>query len=76
MLDPRAVTHLDGLAIPNRGVVLLAGPEGGLDGAEIEEALQAGFVPVRLGPRILRAETAPLAALAAIQTLWGDFRGG
>jgi 16S rRNA (uracil1498-N3)-methyltransferase len=41
---------------------------------ELELALQQGCEPVALGPRILRAETAPLAALAAIHALWGDFR--
>ncbi|MPN62797.1 hypothetical protein SDC9_210550 [bioreactor metagenome] len=39
-------------------------------------AVAAGFVGVRLGPRVLRTETAGLAALAAIQCLWGDFGGG
>jgi 16S rRNA (uracil1498-N3)-methyltransferase len=54
---------------------LLVGPEGGLSDREQELALQQGACePVALGPRILRAETAPLAALAAIHALWGDFR--
>jgi 16S rRNA (uracil1498-N3)-methyltransferase len=39
-------------------------------------AQQAGFQAVRLGPRVLRTETAGLAVLAALQALWGDFRGG
>ncbi len=52
---------------PGRGpVVLLSGPEGGLSPAEEEAALAAGFAPVTLGPRVLRAETAPLAALALL----------
>lgn len=46
--------------------VFLSGPEGGLSGAEEALAVQHGFVPVTLGPRVLRAETAPLAALAAL----------
>jgi 16S rRNA (uracil1498-N3)-methyltransferase len=54
-------------------VLLLAGPEGGFDDAEREAAAKAGFVGVRLGPRVLRTETASLAALAAMQTMWGDF---
>ena len=54
---------------------VLIGPEGGLSEREQELALaQGGAHPVSLGPRILRAETAPLAALAAIHALWGDFR--
>jgi 16S rRNA (uracil1498-N3)-methyltransferase len=54
----------------------LIGAEGGLAPEEMQMALLAGFVGVRLGPRILRTETAGLAALAAIQCLWGDFREG
>lgn len=50
-------------------LVLLSGPEGGLSPAEEALALQAGFAPVTLGPRILRAETAPLAALAIVEAL-------
>jgi 16S rRNA (uracil1498-N3)-methyltransferase len=45
-------------------VLLLSGPEGGLDAAEEQAACERGFVPVTLGPRVLRADTAPLAALA------------
>ena len=52
---------------------LLVGPEGGLSEREHELALLQGCVPVSLGPRVLRTETAPLAALAAIHALWGDF---
>ncbi len=47
-------------------LVVLSGPEGGLSPAEEAQALSAGFTPVTLGPRVLRAETAPLAVLAAI----------
>ncbi|MGL4437004.1 MAG: RsmE family RNA methyltransferase, partial [Giesbergeria sp.] len=47
-------------------LVFLSGPEGGLSGAEEDLALAHGFAPVTLGPRVLRAETAPLAALAAL----------
>jgi 16S rRNA (uracil1498-N3)-methyltransferase len=60
------------LAVAPRSVAFLSGPEGGFDVAEEELALQAGFQPCRLGPRVLRTETAPLAALAASQTLAGD----
>jgi 16S rRNA (uracil1498-N3)-methyltransferase len=58
----------------DRELELLVGPEGGLSERELELALQRGCEAVALGPRILRAETAPLAALAAIHALWGDFR--
>ncbi|MGH8719845.1 MAG: 16S rRNA (uracil(1498)-N(3))-methyltransferase [Burkholderiales bacterium] len=54
-------------------ILLLAGPEGGFTPAEEQAAEPAGFVKVKLGPRTLRTETAALAALAAIQALWGDF---
>lgn len=53
-------------------VTALVGPEGGWDDAEIDAARDAGFTPVGLGPRILRAETACVAALTALQVLWGD----
>jgi 16S rRNA (uracil1498-N3)-methyltransferase len=54
-------------------MTLLIGPEGGLSPAETQLAQSRGFKPVRLGPRILRTETAALAALSSIQALWGDF---
>lgn len=58
------------VASPEMGAVtLLSGPEGGLTSTEEDLALQQGFAPITLGPRVLRAETAPLAALAA-WTLW------
>ena len=59
---------------PESGLTLLIGPEGGLDPRERDLARRHGFQGVRLGPRILRTETAPLAAIAVIQALWGDFR--
>ncbi|MFZ3320878.1 MAG: 16S rRNA (uracil(1498)-N(3))-methyltransferase [Usitatibacter sp.] len=62
-------------ARPETALELLIGPEGGLSEREQELALSQGAEPVALGPRVLRAETAPVAALAAIQALWGDFRG-
>jgi 16S rRNA (uracil1498-N3)-methyltransferase len=51
---------------------LLIGPEGGLSERELEDAALAGFRAVSLGPRILRTETAALAALAIAQATWGD----
>jgi len=74
MLAPDAEHSLADLP-PAREVQLLIGAEGGLDPQEVIAAKQAGFQAVRLGPRILRTETAGLAALAALQALWGDFRG-
>ena len=51
---------------------LLVGPEGGLGENEIESAMASGFLPLALGPRVLRTETAPLAAISIVQSLWGD----
>jgi 16S rRNA (uracil1498-N3)-methyltransferase len=73
LLAPDAGDNLMQLAAPRQGVQLLIGPEGGLSEAETRLAETKGFIPIRLGPRVLRTETAPLAAIAAIQTLWGDF---
>lgn len=53
-------------------IVLMVGPEGGFDPAEVEAARAAGFSSCRMGPRVLRTETAALAALAALQALAGD----
>ncbi len=74
MLAPDAEQSLSGIA-PAGEVQLLIGAEGGLDPQEVIAARQAGFQAVRLGPRVLRTETAGLAALAVLQALWGDFRG-
>lgn len=73
LLDHRAEHGLKQLQPPVDELSLLVGPEGGLSSEERGAAVQAGFRPVRLGPRILRTETAPLAAISAIQALWGDF---
>ncbi|MBJ6136966.1 16S rRNA (uracil(1498)-N(3))-methyltransferase [Marinobacter litoralis] len=56
-------------------VALMIGPEGGLTADEIAQAEQSGFLPVALGPRVLRTETAPVAAMALCQWLWGDIGG-
>ncbi len=78
LLTPAAARSLAQLPAPSRSgsVELLIGAEGGLTPAEAELAARSGFLPVRLGPRILRTETAGLAALAAIQFLWGDLKEG
>ena len=54
-------------------LAFLIGPEGGLSEAEVAQAKAAGFHAARLGPRVLRTETAPVVALAVAQQLWGDF---
>lgn len=58
---------------PARRLSLMIGPEGGWTAAEETAAFEAGFQAFTLGPRVLRTETASLAAIAAMQTLWGDF---
>jgi len=57
----------------SNSVTLLIGAEGGLSETEIESAIQAGYLDIRLGPRILRTETAAVAMLAVCQAWWGDF---
>ena len=54
-------------------LAFLIGPEGGLSDAEVAQAKAAGFHAARLGPRVLRTETAPVVALSVAQQLWGDF---
>ena len=54
-------------------IVILTGPEGGFSKEEFNQARRAGFETWSLGPRILRAETAPIAGLSLLQNLWGDF---
>lgn len=71
--DPHGGVGLKDLSPPEGPLCLLSGPEGGFADRERELAREVGFVPVRLGPRVLRAETAVLAALAAAQALWGDW---
>lgn len=73
MLQPEGNASLRTLHPPGEGVCIVVGPEGGLNPDEQLLAANSGFIGVRLGPRILRTETAALTALAAIQTLWGDF---
>jgi 16S rRNA (uracil1498-N3)-methyltransferase len=72
-LSREAESTLNDLPPPAGPVWLVAGPEGGFEPEEAALISDFGFIPVRLGPRILRTETAALAAVAAMQTLWGDY---
>ncbi len=69
--------HRDSKTLPAeqkpQNVTLLIGPEGGLSESEIEQALAKNFNALTLGPRVLRTETAPVAAISLVQYLWGDF---
>ena len=71
LLHPRAA-QVRGEAAAPRQVALLIGPEGGLTEYEVDLAVAQGFVCKTLGPRVLRTETAPLVALALLQSQWGD----
>ncbi len=73
LLNPIGAKQLSALPKTTQNIQLLIGAEGGLSQAEIDLAASHGFQSIILGPRILRTETAPLAAIATMQTLWGDF---
>jgi 16S rRNA (uracil1498-N3)-methyltransferase len=72
LLSPDAGRSLSAAARGLESVEMLVGPEGGLDDGERESALAAGYGPCRLGPRVLRSETASIAALAVLQAIAGD----
>jgi 16S rRNA (uracil1498-N3)-methyltransferase len=72
-LNPTGAKRLAEISKPSNGITLLIGAEGGLSPEEIDTATKNGFESILLGPRILRTETAALTAIAAMQTLWGDF---
>lgn len=73
-LDPQARQGLRAMPAPAGPVTLLVGPEGGLSAEELDAAYRAGFTGIRMGPRVLRTETAGVAALAALQAQWGDWQ--
>jgi 16S rRNA (uracil1498-N3)-methyltransferase len=72
VLDPTATQRLAGMPDPGRALTLLIGSEGGLSVEEIDRAVACGYRRVGLGVRILRTETAAVAALGVCQSLWGD----
>jgi len=73
VLQAGATASLASLSTPTAGLCLLVGPEGGFSEREYEDAEIAGFQAASLGPRILRTETAALAAVTVAQSCWGDF---
>ena len=73
VFDAAGTTTLKSIQPPPRTVAVLIGPEGGLSEREVSYANTQGFNLIRLGPRILRTETAAVAISAALQTLWGDY---
>jgi 16S rRNA (uracil1498-N3)-methyltransferase len=72
LLSPSGDLRIDDLKDVGQGITVLIGPEGGLEDVEQESALAAGYKPVRMGPRVLRTETAAIAALTIIQRYFGD----
>jgi 16S rRNA (uracil1498-N3)-methyltransferase len=72
LLSPAGDVHLPDLPVKTAAITVLIGPEGGLAPEEQQAAITAGFTPARLGPRVLRTETAAIAALAVIQARLGD----
>jgi len=72
LLSPGAALRLDDVPPPVTDITVLIGPEGGLTDSEQDLARTAGFTPVRLGPRVLRTETAAIAALTLLQRKFGD----
>ena len=74
VLDPRAKKTVNTFTKTGNSVSLLVGPESGLDEEEIKNTESANFHKINLGPRILRAETAPIAAISILQSMWGDMK--
>jgi 16S rRNA (uracil1498-N3)-methyltransferase len=72
LLSPTAELGIGDFAHTATSVTVLIGPEGGLTDVEQESAIRAGFTPVRMGPRVLRTETAAIAALTVLQQEFGD----
>lgn len=70
---PQSSVSLQSQTKPQGTAVLLIGAEGGFTQAESDSALLCGFTPIKLGARVMRTETAAVAGIAALQTLWGDF---
>lgn len=74
VLSPHVSNKLSNYAVPQPAeLTLLIGPEGGLSESEISLAVSHGFLSLNLGPRVLRTETATIAALSALQAYYGDF---
>ena len=74
ILKPGAAATLPSLRPQETTICVLVGAEGGFSDSEYEDAEISGFKAVSLGPRVLRTETAAIATLAMLQSLWGDLR--
>jgi 16S rRNA (uracil1498-N3)-methyltransferase len=73
ILLPGGAASLHDQPKPHGKAVLLIGAEGGFSQAESAAALHCGYIPIRLGARVMRTETAAIAGIAVLQNLWGDF---
>ncbi len=74
LLNPEAPHSLASQPDPGAQATIIAGPEGGFAAEEVAHMREHGVRPVHLGPRILRTETAAIAALSVCQSLWGDLK--
>lgn len=73
VLSPHTQQKLSALTPPAQTkIILFIGPEGGFSEYEVKKMLEVGFFPLNLGPRVLRTETAAIAAITALQAKWGD----
>jgi len=73
LLDPESNQSLSLISPKPSTITILIGPEGGFSSKERDRAYTKGYQGIQLGPRILRTETAAIATISAIQSLWGDF---
>ena len=74
LLHHKADNRLQHLGQSATSVALCVGPEGGFSDREIDQVMHQGFQPLALGPRVLRTETAPIAAISILQAQWGDLQ--
>jgi len=72
ILHPGSQKAMPEITIENNDLLIIVGPEGGFSDTEVKEAIEKNMIPISLGPRILRAETAVVSALSNAQQLWGD----
>ena len=74
ILSPKEKNTLQSLNNPSvKNIDIMVGPEGGFTEEELNQTIKSNFVPIGLGPRILRTETAPLSILSILQYKYGDF---
>ena len=74
ILQPDSLQSMQSIELNNHELSLMIGPEGGFSETEVQQAVEQGTISVKMGPRILRAETAVVTALSNAQQLWGDLK--